>query len=255
NRRSIPVKIEWEEISSQHFTVFARAGDKDVANQLIDFLEANYQNLTSRLGEMKTKTVIYMTGSVEEMNLINPYAHPYYSYMDDVIFVCSCKDVKGDALKEFIYRLVINNYPTYFNMKKFMFDQENWLLDGVTSYLAATITAPVEKKYEDAFTSARTSFQWYGYGSDAQYGAVHSFLKFLESKYGSAVVDKTLEYLRSGMISNHRCSALEECAMLRAVYDMVGLDLDNKRNTLSFKNLIEEWEQYLQDEYGISALG
>ncbi len=254
NRRSMSISIKWEETSSQHFIVFARSEDKAVAEQLTDFLEANYLNLTSRLGEMKTKTIIYAVGSMEEMSLISPYAHPYYSYMDDTIFVCSCKDVNGDALKKFIYRLVINNYPTYFNMEKFLFDKENWLLDGVTSYLAANITATVAKQYEDAFASAGTSFQWYGYGSDAQYGAVHSFLEFLESKYGNTVVDKSLGYLRSGMISNHRCLALEECAVLRAVYDMIGLDLDNKRNTLSFKNLIEEWEQYVQDRYGVSVI-
>jgi len=52
--------------------------------------------------------------------------------------------------------------------------------------------------------------------------------------------------LGSGMVSNHKCSAVEDCAVLLAVYDVSGLDIDNKRNALSFNDLIEEWEEYIE---------
>ncbi|MGH9878944.1 MAG: hypothetical protein ACRD5H_15045, partial [Nitrososphaerales archaeon] len=249
NMRSVPISIQWKETSSEHFTVYSRNGDEDVAEQVIDLLEKNYQNVTSRFGEMKTKTIIYITGSIDEMNLINPSGHPYYSYTDDAIFVCSCNDVQGDALKEFIYRLAINNYPSYHNMKKLIFDQENWLLDGISSYVAAKITDAMAERYVEAFVDSRVSFQWYGYGSDAQYGATNTFFEFLDNKYGSDVIDNTLEYLGSGMVSNHKCSTVEDCAVLRAVYDASGLDIDNKRNTLSFNDLVREWEEYIESNY------
>jgi hypothetical protein len=243
NMKIMPINIEWKERSSQHFSVYSRSGNEAVAEQVIDLLEFNYQNITSRFSEMKGKTVIYITSNIDEMKLVSPSGHPYYSYTDDTIFVCACDDVQGDALKQFIYRLAINNYPSYHNMKKLTFDQENWLLDGISSYVAAD-TLGVEEHV--ALADSKVSFQWHGYGSDAQYGATYSFFEFLDEKYGNNVIDRTLGYLGSGMVSNHKCSAVEDCAVLLAVYDVTGLDIDNKRNTLTFSDLIEQWEEYIK---------
>jgi hypothetical protein len=52
------------------------------------------------------------------------------------------------------------------------------------------------------------------------------------------------------MISNHRCGTLENCSVLRAVYDASGLDMDNKRYDLSFTTLVEEWEGHINEQYG-----
>ncbi len=253
--QSIPISIEWKEVSSNHFTIYARNGNEQAAKQVIDLLESNYEKVTARFGEMKSKTVIYMTNSMDEMKLVNPSGHPYYSYTDDAIFVCSCDDPKYNAVKEFIYRIAINNDAGYYNMKKLTFDKENWLLDGVSSYVAAKMTdTEMVRKYLDAFTVEPTSFQWYGYGSDAKYGAAYTFFEYLTSKYGNNVVDKTLYYLGSGMISNHRCSTLENCSALRAVYDVNGLTLADKRQSLSFNDIVKEWEGYIIEHYGIKDL-
>ena len=246
NKNTIPISIEWKEVSSEHFTVYARTGDEAIADQVVKMLESNYQKLTSRFGTMNTRTVIYITSSVEEMKLINTSGHSYYSYIDDAIFVCSCDDPNYNSLKQFIYRLMINNYTTYHNMNKIMFDKENWLMDGITSYIAVSNSnTGISKKYLETFANETTTFQWYGYGSDAQYGAIHTFLNMLKSKYGDTVIDRVLKYLGSGMISNHRCSTLENCAVLRAVYDMNGLDLDDKRHSLNFDGIVKEWQDYI----------
>ncbi|MGH9922771.1 MAG: hypothetical protein ACRD38_08475, partial [Nitrososphaerales archaeon] len=84
-----------------------------------------------------------------------------------------------------------------------------------------------------------------GYGSDAQYGATYTFFDYLDTKYGDLVIQKALKYLGSGMISNHRCSTLENCVVLRAVYDMNGLDLDDKRHALNFDKIVRDWEAYV----------
>ncbi len=252
NIRSIPVSVEWKEISSKHFTIYSRSGDEQTARQVIDLLESNYEKITSRFGEMKHKTVIYMTNSMDEMKLVNPSGHPYYSYIDDAVFVCASDDPKYNALKEFIYRLVINNYPDYYNMKKLTFDKENWLLDGVSSYVAAKITdTEMVRKYIDAFTIEPASFQWYGYGSDAKYGAVYTFFEYLHEKYGDKVIDRTLYHLGSGMVSNHRCDTLENCAVLRAVYDVNGWSMHKSyRHTVDVNTLVSEWEGYVTNHYG-----
>ena len=155
--------------------------------------------------------------------------------------VSSRDDPEYNALKESVYRIIINNYPSYHNVEKFTFDKENWLMDGIASYTAANMLNTA--KYADAFNSD-TSFVWYGYGSDAQYAATHTFFKYLENKYSSKVIDKTLYYLGSGMVSNTRCHTVEDCALLQAVYDMNGLDINKKRHTLDVATLIKEWEVY-----------
>ncbi len=134
-----------------------------------------------------------------------------------------------------------------------MFDHENWLLNGISSYIAANMTGTMPK-YIDAFTnSTASSFQWYGYGSDAQYGATQTFFKYLENKYGSNVIDRTLYHLGTGMTSNHRCDTIENCAVLQAVYDASGLDINKKKYTLDVETLIKEWGAYVMEQYNVTA--
>ncbi|GEM_PF-6481288 len=241
NQSTVPLRIEWNKVSSEHFTVFARNGEGNIAEQVIDLLESNYQPITSRFGEINTKTIIYMASSMDEMHLINTSGHPYYSYSDDAIFVCICDNPKFSSLKEFVYRLIVNNYPSYHNMKKMMHDKENWLVDGIAAYVAAGASEGILEKYLEAFANDRAELQWYGYGSNAQYGAAFAFLNFVETKYGDIVINKSLEYLGSTMISNHRCSSLEQCAVLRAAYDASSLDINDKKHVLAFDTLVKEW--------------
>jgi hypothetical protein len=251
NLRKIPIKIEWKQVSGKYFTMYARAGDESLANNIVKMLDNNYDNLTARFGTIDTKTTIYMTGSIEEMKLINESGHPYYSYTDNTIFICSCDEPSHNALKEFVSKLMINNYATYHHIQKFTFDQQNWLLDGLGGYIAADlIDTGLPEKYFEAFDKAiDIDFRWKRSYSDAQYGATYTFFEFLEEKYGVDIIDKAPEYLRSGMISNHRCSTLEECVVIRAAYDVSGLDMSNKRLTLSFDTLVEEWEDYVKLHY------
>jgi hypothetical protein len=245
SQSTVPLRIEWKEVSSEHFTVYARNGDEPIAEQVIDLLESNYHPIAARFGEMNTKTVIYMASSMDETKLISTSGHPYYSYSDDAIFVCSCDEPKFSSLKEFVYRLIVNNYPSYHNVKKLMHDKENWLVDGIAAYVAAGASEGISEKYLEAFANDRADLQWYGYGSNAQYGAVFEFLDFVETRYGDSVINKSLEYLGSTMISNHRCSTLEQCAVLRAAYDTSSLDINDKKHTLAFDTLVKEWSSLL----------
>ncbi len=255
NMQSIPIKMEWNKLESKHFTVYARSGDEQVAKQVVTLLEANYQKITSRFGEVKTKTVIYITNSIDEMKLVSPSGHPYYSYAEDKIFTCTCDEPKYNAMKEFLNRLILNNYAAYYNMKKIILDKENWLLDGITTYVAAEMTnTGMTEKYIAAFTNDPTGFQWYGYGSDAEYGAAYTFFKFLEDDYGNHVIDKILHYLGSGMISNHRCSTLENCAVLRAAYDTKDWRMNDGRYSLSFSDMEKAWERQVMENYGADNL-
>jgi hypothetical protein len=54
------------------------------------------------------------------------------------------------------------------------------------------------------------------------------------------------------MVSNHRCDTLEDCAVLRAVYDVSGLDMKERRNTLDVGTLVQEWEDYVLQHYGVA---
>jgi uncharacterized repeat protein (TIGR01451 family) len=262
NPTEIPIKIEWKKISGKNFDVYARSGDESLANNLVKMLDSNYENIAARFGAMNSKTVIYMTGSMQEMKLINESGRSYYSHANDTIFICSCDEPDHNALKEFVSRLLINNYATYHHIQKFAFDQENWLLDGLTGYIATDmIDTGLPEKYFDALDSAidtidvnddandKIDFRWRGSYSDAQYGATYTFFEFLEEKYGMDIIDKAPEYLRSGMISNHRCSTLEECVIIRAAYEVSGLDMSNKRLTLSFDTLAKEYDDYLKVHY------
>ena len=143
---------------------------------------------------------------------------------------------------------MINENTSYHTMKKFMFDQENWLIDGISGYIAANMTG-VMQKYVDAFTNGTTTFQWYGYGSDARYGATFTFFQYLENNYGNKVVEKMIHRLGTGMVKNHRCDTVENCAVLQGVFDLIGLDIEDERYPLSVERLVEGWEEYLMNPY------
>jgi hypothetical protein len=247
NTRSIPVNMEWVQISGEHFTIYARNGDEYTAAQVRDSLENIYLNATARFGQVNANTVIHMASTADEMEWNNPYGHPYYSYEDDVIVICSCNEPVLNAAKAFVYRLIINNYSHYSSTQKFFFDRENWLVDGVSGYVAANLTdKTILKQYMHLYNNT-TELDWYRYGSDGQYGTTYTFFKFLNSTYGEGITDKIVYYLGSGMISNHRCDTLEECTVLRAVYDMNGTRLGDKEYRLDFDDIMQQWRKYMEE--------
>jgi hypothetical protein len=204
---------------------------------------------------MRTITKIYMA-SEEELRIISESAS-YYTFTDDLIFTCSCsddvQDLKSLAMKEFVYRIIINKYPNYSNKEKFIFDNENWLMSGIANYIASNMTSTeIAKSQIEAFKEKPTSFVWYGSSTTAQYGATYTFFAYLHETYGVNVIDRTLYYLGSGMISNTRCDTLEDCAVLRAVYDESGLDMRKKRYTLDVETLVNEWEEYVGEHYSVA---
>ncbi len=253
----IPVNITWNEISSEHFLVYSRNSESDTAKakELISFLESNYLNVTSRYGEIG-KTAIYVTSTLEEFRMLSDSDYSDYSFIDDIIFICGCQeDVKSLALKELVYKITFNKYPNYSNKEKFMLDEQNWLMDGIANYVTSNMTDGVTVKSQvDAFKQSPTSFVWYGTGGIEQYGATYTFFEYLQEKYGSNVIDKSLYFLGSGMISNHRCDTLEECAVLRAVYDVSGMDMNERQHhVIDVETLVSEWEDYITEHYSFEV--
>jgi hypothetical protein len=244
NMHVIPVDIKWESVDGKHFAIYTH-GD---VTYISDILE-DYQKI--KLVEMESRAAIYIA-SAEEMQLLNN-GHAFYSYMDDAIFIPDSADIEYDALRMIVYRLLINNYATYHNMKQFTFTHENWLLDGMASYIASDLMN--DKRYLNAFARDKdTYFQWYGYGSDAQYGATHEFFSFLENRYGEKVIDRILQHMGTGMVSNHKCDSVETCAVLSAVYDAAGMDMNKRKYTQNFVSLAEEWKAYVESNRHIIEL-
>jgi hypothetical protein len=284
-RQIIPISIVWNEVESEggHFTVYARNDEVEIvkANELVEFLESNYNDVVKRFGDVRTKTKIYMANAAEFRIISESDSQSNYAFTDDLIFVCSCTDdlddVKSYAMKEFVYRIIINKYPNYSNKEKFIFDNENWLIDGIANYIAAGYAANYQPYVHTAsnnvtanntahsiihqemihsqiesFMEKPTSFVWYGVGTAERYGATYTFFEYLHDKYGEGAIDWTLYYLGSGMISNTRCDTLEDCAVLRAVYDESGLDMRKKRYTLDIEALVNEWEDYVRENYDVA---
>jgi hypothetical protein len=237
NMQTVPIKMVWHAVESEHFTIYARSGYEDSAQNVVDALERNYSKVAERFGGID-RTVIYMAG-MDEMRSVNRG----YSYSDDVIVICSCDSPEFYAMKEFLYRLVINNYASYHNMKQLMFDQENWLIDGVTTYLAVSMGSA---KYDTVHANADVSFQWYGRGSDAQYAATFTLFRYLEDTYSDNVIDRILYYLGTGMVSNHRCDTVENCTLLQGVYGAMSMNMNEKKHTKSVKSIVEEWRRYVE---------
>jgi len=157
-------------------------------------------------------------------------------------------------LREFAHRTIVDDYTTYWAKQKLSLDKGNWLVDGISNYVTAKIVGErgMIKDQLDAFVAEPTSFEWYGTATSAHYGSSYTLFKFLGERYGDAVIEKTLSYLGSTMVSNHRCDTFEQCALLMAIYDANGFNMNDKRHDLSFDMVVQEWKDYVLEKYGIS---
>jgi len=257
-KKIVPVNIVWKSISSEHFVVYARdnADELTKATQMINFLERGHADATKIIGENVSKTVIYITSSLDELKILNG-AHVPSSLASNEnmgLVWSNSEDLNILALREFAYRTIVGDYATYWAKQKISLDKGNWLVDGISNYVTAKVVGEhgMIKHQLDAFIAEPTSFEWYGASTPAQYGSSYTLFKFLAERYGDVVIDKTLNYLGSTMISNHRCDTFEQCALLMAVYDANGFNMNDKKHYLSFDMLAQEWKDYLVEKYGIS---
>ncbi|MEM3128624.1 MAG: hypothetical protein QW769_06430 [Nitrososphaerales archaeon] len=245
-----PINITWKDTSSQHFIIYSRDNSQDIskAREISRFLETKYASVAKKFGELNSKTVIYMLGSTDEINMITKSAIPYYySYKNDLGFINSKSDkLKETALQSLVYRNLMVN-QVHGNRQKFLQDNGNWLLDGIAHYTVATMLGnykPQPSQWESLVSNP--SLDWYGASFQRDYMASYAFFAFLEDKYGSKVIDRIVDYLDSVMIGNHNCNTLEQCSVMRAVYDMIGLDMNNIKNKYSFDDLKKEWFDFLK---------
>jgi hypothetical protein len=252
NMRSLPVNITWNKVESDNFVIYARNENIGIAEGLLQYLDDNYPKIASKFISEGGKATIYMTATMEEMQLISDVTS-FYSYSNDVIFICSCYDPEENAMEQLLYRAMIMKYPMYNNMKKIENDNGNWLLHGIAKYMIVKNDETLANKYVDAFKQEFADFQWYGPPTNAEYGSAITFFKYIEQEYGEHVLDFTLHHLGSGMTSNTRCDTLEDCALLRGVYDASGMDVDEKRWSLDMKIIVDGWKRYVADYYEISA--
>jgi hypothetical protein len=245
--KTIPISLTWKSISSEHFMVYARDNAEELTKAMIlaNFLERKHAEVMKIVGEMKSKSTIYILSADEMKNIAGTDIRSFYDYNTDLILVCGCsEDLTSDALYEHVYRMIINNNPSYWNRQKILFDDGNWLVDGVATYVVASSMGEnaFVRKSMDAYSKAPAELEWYGTATQSQYGASYTFLKYLSEKYGENVVHKILWYLGSGQISNHRCDTLENCSLLRAVYDVSGLNINDKKYPLNFGMIVEGWK-------------
>jgi len=93
----------------------------------------------------------------------------------------------------------MHNYASYWVKQKVSSDNGNWLLDGLSNYVAASIAGEhgMIKDQLDAFIAQPASFEWYGAATQFQHGATYTLFKFLAEKYGDSIMDKMLSYLGS----------------------------------------------------------
>jgi len=257
-KKIVPVNIVWKSISSEHFVVYARdnADELNKATQMINFLERGHPEAAKIIGENVSKTVIYITSSLDELKILNgAHVASTLASNENVGLVWSnSEDVNILALREFAHRTIVDDYATYWAKQKISLDKGNWLVDGISNYVTAKVVGEhgMIKDQLDAFVADPASFEWYGTAAPAQYGSSYTLFKFLAERYGDAVIDKTLNYLGSTMVSNHRCDTFEQCALLMAVYDANGFNMNDKKHYLSFDMLAQEWKDYLVEKYGIS---
>ncbi|MGH9877364.1 MAG: hypothetical protein ACRD5H_06980, partial [Nitrososphaerales archaeon] len=141
-------------------------------------------------------------------------------------------------------------------MQKISMDKGNWLVEGISDYVTASIAGErgMIKNNLETFVAEPASLEYYGASTPSQHGASYAFFKFLADKYGDGIIDKILKNLGSTMINNNRCDTLEQCVLVKGVYDINGLNMNDKRHEISFDTILEDWNQYLQDEYGINDL-
>ncbi len=249
-KKIMPLNISWKGIPSEHFVINARDNAEELtkAAQVINFLERSYPEVTKIVGNTESKTVMYMTSSLDEVKMLTDVLAPStYVYDDDVGFVWSnSEDINILALKEFTYRTIMQNYGTYWVKQKISADKGNWLVDGISTYVTASVAGErgMIKNNLDAFIAEPASFEWYGPSTPSQYGASHMLFKFLAEKYGGSIIDRTLSQLGSTMVSNSKCDTIEQCAVLMAVYDANGWSINDKRYDMNFRTIIEEWWGY-----------
>ena len=246
--KTIPIKLTWREITGKYFEVYARdnANDLLVAHKLAFLLDKTYKDVSGIVGETKTKSVIYILDTADEMkSVIGTDANSFYDYTNDLILICKCSDdLIRDALYEHVYRTIVNNNPSYSNTQKILFDHGNWLVDGLARYTVVSIMGEGGLvKRADAYP---VELEWYGTETQAYHDASYAFVKYLSEKYGEKVVGEILRYIGAGQISNHRCDTLENCSVLQAVYKASDLDINNKRYTLNFDAIVHEWREYMQ---------
>lgn len=257
-KKIIPVNMVWKGITSEHFLINVRDTNEELtkASHVINFVERNYDKVTGIIGDANTdtRTIIYMIPSHDELKHLSNMAPSVYFYKEDVAFVWSnSEDVNILALKEFVYRTIMNNYGTYWSKQKISIEKGNWFLDGLSHYATASVIGErgvIESNLE-MFIKEPVRFEWYGEFSPSHQGASYVMFKFLADKYGHTMMEKILKNLGSTMVNNDNCHTGEECALLRAVYDANKLNMDDKKHDMSFSTMVQEWKDYIQEHYGI----
>ena len=256
-KKIVPVNIVWKSISSKHFVVYARDNAEELtkATRMINFLERSHDDATKIIGESGSKTIVYMTNSLDELKMLNGAFEPSaFAHNENVGFIWSnSEDVNMLALREFAYRTIVDDYAAYWTKQKISLDRGNWLVDGVSNYVTAKIVGErgMIKDQLGAFVAEPTSFEWYGVATDAQYGSSYTLFKFLAERYGDAVIDKTLSYLDSTIVSNNSCETFEQCTVMMAVHDTNVSNANDSKHDLSFASIMQEWKDYVLDNYGI----
>jgi hypothetical protein len=150
----------------------------------------------------------------------------------------------------------MQDHASYWIKQKISMDKGNWLVDGLTDYVTASIVGErgMIKGRLDAFIVEQPSFEWYGAArTPSEYGSTYTLFKFLVDEYGEGIIDKTLSNMESAMVSNHRCDTYEQCVLLKAVYDVQGLNMNDKKHDLSFDSIMKEWKAYLQQNYSTNS--
>ncbi|MFY3741009.1 MAG: subtilisin family serine protease [Candidatus Nitrosomirales archaeon] len=256
-KKIVPVNIVWKNISSEHFVVYARdnADELNKATQMINFLERGHADAAKMIGESGSKTVVYMTNSLDELKMLNGALEPSaFAHNENVGFVWSnSEDVNMLALREFAHRTIVDDYAAYWTKQKISLDRGNWLVDGISNYVTAKMVGErgMIKDQLNAFVAEPASFEWYGVATDAQYGSSYALFKFLVERYGDAVIDKTLSYLDSTKISDHSCETFEQCTLMMAVYNVNVSNVNDSKHDLSFASIVQEWKDYVLENYGI----
>jgi hypothetical protein len=257
-KKTVPVNIIWKSISSGHFVIYARdnAAEMTRATQVINFLERIHDETTKIVDESKTKTVIYMTGSIDELQTLSEVLAPStFVFSEGAGFVWSdSEDVNILALRQFVYRTIIDEYAAYWTQQKISFDKGNWLVDGISNYVTASIVGErgMIKDQLNSFVAEPVSFEWYGTATDAQYGATYTLFEFLVKKYGDSIIDKTLGNLGATMTISNECKTFEQCALVNAAYHADVSNID-KNDDLSFETIMQDWVDYVNEKYlGVS---
>ncbi|GEM_PF-2131031 len=257
-KKIVPVNIVWKSISSEHFVVYARdnADELNKATQMINFLERGYADTAKIIGESGSKTLVYMTDSLDELKMLDgAHLRSALAHDANVEFVWSNSEhANMFALREFARRTIVDEHAAYWTKQKILLDRGNWLVDGISNYASARIVGErgMIKDQLDAFIAEPTSFEWYGVATDSQYGSSYTLFKFLVEQYGDAIIHKTLSYLDSTIVSNDSCETFEQCALVMAIYDVNEFNANDNKHELSFVSIVQEWKDYVLEKYGIS---